>query len=93
MIRSLYGDDVGAEVRPQQETQGLDGVGAFGLPSGETELCELLVWLQHHHVRAKHNACLFLLVVVNLDCCVVGHSESDDLCLVALGSGGSTGTS
>lgn len=45
MIRSLNGDDVGAEVRPQQETQGLDGVGPLGLPSRETELCELLVWL------------------------------------------------
>ena len=84
VIRSLDGDDVGAEVRAEQEAEGLDDVGSLGLPTRETQLCELFIWLQHHKVWAKHHPGRLLLVVVDLDRCIVGHTEADDFGLVAL---------
>ena len=89
MIRSLNGDDVGAEVRPEKKTQSLDGVWLLRLAPGEAELCELFVWLQHHHVRSKHHPRLLLLVVIDVDSCIVGHAEGDHPGLVALGRRGS----
>ena len=55
MVSCLYGDDVGAEVRTQQQAQGLDDVGPLGLPAREAQLGELLVWAQHHKLWAKNN--------------------------------------
>ena len=92
VVRRLDGDDIGAEVRSQEQAERLDGVGSFGLSSGETQLRELLVRLQHHHVRAKHHASLLLLVVIYLDSGVVRDSERDHLGLVTL-DGSSGGTS
>ena len=92
VVRRLDGDDIGAEVRSQEQAERLDGVGSFGLSSGETQLRELLVRLQHHHVRAKDHASLLLLVVVYLDSGVVRDSERDHLGLVTL-DGSSGGTS
>ena len=89
MIRSLNGDDVGAEVRSEKKAQGLDGVRLLWLTSGEAELSELFVWLQHHHVWSEHNPRLLLFVVVDLDSCVVRHTEGDHTSLVTLGSRGS----
>ncbi len=91
MVGGFNGDDIRAEVRSQEETERLDGVGSFWLPSGETQLRELLVRLQHDHVGTEHNPSLFLLVVVYLDGSIVRHSEGDHLGLVALGSCGGTG--
>jgi len=85
VVGGLNGDDVGAEVWPQKQAQGLDGVGSLGLAPGQTELSKLLVRHQHDHVRAKHDACLLLLVVVDLNRCVMRHSVSDHLGLVSLG--------
>ena len=87
MVRCLDGDDVGAEIRPQQKAESLDDVGSLWLPSGQTELRELLVGLQHHKVRAKHHASRLLFVVVDLDGSVVGHAERDDPRLVSLEAG------
>ena len=86
VVRGLDGDDVGAEVWPQKQAQGLDGVGLLGLASRQTQLGELLVWHQHDHVRAKHDASLLLLVVVDLNSCIVRHAVRDDFGLVSLGS-------
>ncbi len=91
MVRGLYGDDVSAEVWPEQQTQSLDSVGSLGLASRETELSELLIRFQHDHVRAKHNTSFLLLVVIDLDCCIMRHSIDDHLGLVSLQVG--TGTS
>ena len=55
------------------------------------ELGELFVWLQHHQLGAKHHPGLLLLVVVDLDGGVVGHSEGDDLGLVSLHAGAGPG--
>ena len=87
MVGGFYGDDVCAEVWPQQEAEGLDGIWPFWLSSGETELSELLVRLQHDHVRTEHHPSLLLLVVVDLNSSVVRHSKGDHPGLVTLGSG------
>ena len=84
MVRSLNGDDVSAEVWAKQKAEGLDDVGSLGLPSRETQLCELLIRLQHYKVWAKHHPGLLLFVVVDLDSCIVGHAEGDDFGLVTL---------
>lgn len=84
MVRSLDRDDVRAKVGSQEKAERLDGVGPLGLASGEAELSELLVWLQHDHVGAKNHPSLLLLVVVYLHGCVVWDSECDDLSLVPL---------
>ena len=91
MVRGLDGDDIGAEIRPQQQTQSFDDVGSLGLASGETELSELLVRLQHDQVRSKHHTRRLLLVVVDLDGRVVGNSERDDFGFVPLYRGSRTG--
>ena len=91
MVRSLDGNNISAEVRSEEKAEGLDGVGLLGLPSRETQLRELLVRLQHDHVRAKYHASLLLLVVVDLNRCVVGYSKRDDPGLVTLGDNGFLG--
>ena len=91
MVRGLYGDDVSAEVGPEEKTQGLDDIGSFRLPPREAELGELLVWLQHDQVGPEYHSGGLLLVVVDLDSCIVGDSEGDDLCLVTLQTGTGTG--
>ena len=83
MVRGLYGDDIGAEVGPEEEAKRFDDIGSFWLPSGEAQLRELLVGLQHDEVRSEHDSSRLLLVVVDLDGCVVGHTERDDLRLVS----------
>lgn len=85
MVRCLNGDDISAEIWSQKETKGLDGVGFLGLASRETELSELLVWLQHHHVWTKYHSSFLLLVVVDLYGSIMWHSESNHLCLISLG--------
>lgn len=85
MVRSLNGDDICAEVRSQEQAERLDGVGAFRLSSGETELRELLIGLQHHHIWAKHHTSLLLLIVVYLDSGIVRDSESNHPGLVTFG--------
>ncbi len=88
MVRSFDGNDIRAEVWTQQQAQRLDSVGSLRLASGETQLSELLVWLQHDHVRAKHHARFLLLVVVDLHRSVVRDTECDHLSLVSLGRSG-----
>lgn len=83
MVRGLNGNDVSAKVRAKEETEGLDDIGSLGLPPREAQLCKLLVWLQHHKVWSKHNPRCLLLVIVDLDSCVVGHTETDYLGLVS----------
>ena len=73
--------------RSEQEAQRLDLVGALGLAAREGQERELLVGSQHHKLGAKDNACLLLLVVVDLNGGIVGHAEDDDTGLVA-GLGG-----
>ena len=87
MISSLDGDNVSAEIRSQEQTQRLDGVGYLGLAPGQTQLGELLVWLEHDHVWAEYHAGFLLLVVVDLYGGVVGDSECDDLGLVTFAGG------
>ena len=82
MVGGFDGDDIRAEIWPQEEAEGLDGVGTFWLPPGETQLSELLVRLQHDHVWTEDDAGLLLLVVVDLDGSIVGHTEGDHLGLV-----------
>ena len=84
MVRRLYGDDVSTEVRPEEKTECLDGVGSLGLASRQTKLSKLLIRFEHDHVRAKHHAGLLLFVVVDLDSCVVRDSVGDHLGLVSL---------
>ena len=55
MVGCLDGDDVRAEIGSKEETQGLDDVGSLGLASRQAELSELLIWAQHHQLRAKNN--------------------------------------
>ena len=87
VVRCLYGDDVCAEVRPEEKTESFDGVWFLGLASRETELSELFVRLQHDHVGSEHHASLLLFVVVDLDGCVVGYTERYHTSLVALDGG------
>ena len=83
MVRGLDGNDVSAKVRAEKKTEGLDDIGSLGLSPREAQLCKLLVWLQHHKVWPKHNPRRLLLVVVDLDSCIVGHTETDHLGLVS----------
>ena len=55
MVCCLYGDDVSEEVRPQEQTDGLDDVSPLGLIPRQGQHCKLLVWSQHHHLWAKHH--------------------------------------
>lgn len=89
VVGGLDGDDIRAEVGPQEQTQRLDGVWSLGLPSRQAQLSELLVGLQHDHVWPKHHPSLLLLVVVDLDSSVVRDSEGDHFGLVTLGTRGS----
>lgn len=84
MIRCLYGDDIGAEIRTQQQTEGFDSVGSLWFASGQAELCELLIWLQHDHVGPKDNTGLLLFVVIDLYGSIVGNSEGDHFGLITL---------
>lgn len=84
MVGRLYGDDIGAEVRSQEEHKGLDHVGLLGFAPREAQLGELLIRVQHDQFRAKDHSSLLLLVVIDLDSCVVRNSEGDQLCLVSL---------
>ena len=84
MVRGLNGDDVGTEVGPQEEAEGLDDIGSLGLPAGERQLSELLVRLQHDEVRPEHDARRLLFVIVDLHGGVVRDSEGDDLRFVSL---------
>ena len=87
MIRRFNSDDVGTEIRPQQQAQSLNDIRSLRLPSREAELGELFVWLEHDEVGAEHHASRLLLVVIDLDGSIVGDSEGDDLCLVTLYTG------
>ncbi len=87
MVRGFYGDDIGAEVRPEEEAERLDHVRPLGLPARQAELRELLVWLQHDQLWTKDDPGLLLFVVVDLNGCVVGNSERHLLSLVALPGG------
>ena len=87
MVRRLDGDDVGAEIWSQEEAEGLDDVGSLGLPAGQRELGELLIGLQHDQVGTKHHTGRLLLVVIDLNCRVVGDTECDDPRLVPLHTG------
>ena len=87
MVRCLYGDNVCAEVRTQEQAQSFDGVRLLGFTPGEAELGELFVRLQHNHVGTEHDTSLLLLVVVDLYGGIVGDTEGYDPRLVALGSG------
>eukprot|EP00732_Lithocolla_globosa_P002279 Lithocolla_globosa_v1_NODE_1449_length_2569_cov_1158.698886.p2 type:complete len:236 gc:universal NODE_1449_length_2569_cov_1158.698886:1650-943(-) len=88
MVRSLDGDDVGAEVGAEQQAQRADLVGALGLASRQVEKRELFVGLQHHKLGTKFNTCFLLLVIVDLDGGVVGDTEADHTCLVTCLLGG-----
>lgn len=55
VVGRLDGDDVGEEVGPQQEADGLDDVGPLRLVPGQRQHGELLVGSQHHHLRSKHH--------------------------------------
>ena len=84
MVGSFDGDDIRAEIRSQEKAEGLDGIGPLWLPSRETQLRKLLVGLQHDHIGTKDDASLLLLVVVDLDGSIVGHTEGNHLGFVTL---------
>lgn len=67
VVRRLHGDDVRAEVGPEQQAQALDRIGHFWLAARKREQRELLVRVEHHQVRTEHDARLLRLVVVHLD--------------------------
>ena len=87
MISRLYGDDVSAEIWPQQETEGFNHIWSLWLATRKIELGELFVRSQHHQLWTKHNMSCFLLVVVDLYGCIVGYSEGDNLRLLSLDVG------
>ena len=84
VVRGLNGDDVGTEVGPQEEAEGLDDIRPLGFPAGERQLSELLVRLQHDEVGPEHDTCRLLFVVVDLHGGVVRDSECDDPRFVSL---------
>ena len=86
MVGCLNGDDIGAEVRSQEEHKGLNNIRLFGFATREAQLGELLVRVQHDQFGAKDHSSLLLLVVIDLDGCVVRNSEGDQLCLVSFGT-------
>ena len=55
VVSCFYGDDVSAEVGPQEKAECLDNVGPLGLPTGQTKLGELLIRAKHHKFWAKDN--------------------------------------
>jgi hypothetical protein len=63
VVARLDDDDVGAEVRPEQEGDGSDQVWLLGLATGKRQLRELLVGLKHDQVWAEDNAGLLRAVV------------------------------
>ena len=83
VVGGLDGDDVGAEVRTQQQAERLDGVGLLGLAAGQGQQRELLVGAKHDQLGAEHDAGLLLLVVVDLHGGVVRHAERHHARLVA----------
>ncbi len=86
MVRCLNDNNICAEIWPKEKTERLDGIRSLGLASRKAELSELLVWLEHDHVRTKHNASLLLFVIVYLHSSIVRHTEGDDLRLIPSGS-------
>ena len=55
VVSRFYGDDVGAEVRSEEEAEGLDDVGALGLTPRQAQLGELFVWAEHDQLWSKDN--------------------------------------
>lgn len=83
MVCCLHNDDVGGEIRAQQQAQGLDYVGPLRLAARDAELGELLVGAKHDKVGSEDHPGLLLLVVIDLHGSVMGHTEIDDARLVA----------
>lgn len=55
MVGGFYGDDVSAEVRPEEKADGLNDVGPLGLVSRQRQNRELLFRAQHHQIRPKRH--------------------------------------
>jgi hypothetical protein len=84
VISSLNDNDVGHEIRAEQESDGLDNVGTLGLVTREGENSEVLLRAQNNQLGTKDNARLLGLVIIDLNGRVVGSAEGNNASAVTL---------